>query len=198
MERRMKTRIPVIAIAMACLACCSAQGQNSGSVNGFQPMIPMIPTREARAAEGPTEDEQWQLDAERPVAGFIDSLNTNDAVIRVVSEQSRLVTLKEAIAAEGGTALVAVGDPTILDFNILPNPRVIRLLGLRPGVTDLTITTSDSEIYNFEVHVGWDLDLLTAQLRQVFPDARLRLAQMREHLIVEGQARDGRHEALRR
>ena len=97
---------------------------------------------------------------------------------------SRLLKLKEAIATEGGTALVAVGDPTILDFNILPNPRVIRLLGLRAGVTDLTITTSDSEIYNFEVHVGWDLDLLTAQLRQTFPDLGIDVLFTREPQLV--------------
>jgi pilus assembly protein CpaC len=191
MERPMNIQVPLIAFAFACFACSGVHGQNAEALNGFKPMIPVIPTRAARAAEGADEQQQWSLEAGQPVAGFIDSLNKNDAAIRIVAEQSRLLKLKKAIASEGGTALVAVGDPTILDFNILPNPRVIRLLGLRPGVTDLTITTSDTEIYNFEVHVGWDLDLLTAKLRQTFPNARLKLGQMREHLIVEGQARDG-------
>ncbi len=150
-----------------------------------------MPSRDARPAQGNGPDQQWQFDAREPVASIIDSLNINDAAIQVIAEQSRLLTLKKPIALEGGTALVAIGDPTIIDFNILPNPRVIRLLGLRPGVTDLTITTSDDEVFNFEVHVGWDLNLLTAQLRQIFPDASLRLAQMREHLVVEGEARDG-------
>ena len=35
----------------------------------------------------------------------------------------------------------------------------------------------------------YDLKLLSAYLRQVFPDSSLKLGQIREHLVVEGQAR---------
>jgi len=31
------------------------------------------------------------------------------------------------------------------------------------------VTTADGQIYNFEVHVVYDLQLLEAQLRQLFP-----------------------------
>src|SRR5437870_6999551 len=85
--------------------------------------------------------------------------------------------------------MIAVGDPSMLDFEVLPNPRMIRLTGLRAGVTDLSITTADSESYVCEVHVTYDLTLLEAQLKQLFPDAQLRLAQLREHIVVEGEAR---------
>lgn len=86
-------------------------------------------------------------------------------------------------------ALIAVGDPSIADFRLLPNPRLIRVLGLRPGITDLSITTADDETVSFEVHVTYDLRLLEARLRQLFPGSRLKIAQLREHLIVEGQVR---------
>lgn len=191
MERLMKLVTCCVILALSLCAPRTARCQTPTQLNGFNSRLPLIPIREPRPAEGSGTGESWQLAPGTPVAGFIDSLTPNDAAIQVVAEQSRLIKLKQPIALEGGTALVAVGDPTILDFDILPNPRIIRLLGLRAGVTDLTITTSDNDVYSFEVHVGWDLDFLAARLRQVFPNAQLRLAQMREHLIVEGQARDG-------
>jgi pilus assembly protein CpaC len=59
------------------------------------------------------------------------------------------------------------------------------------GVTDLSITTGDGKTYNFEVRVTADMNPLRAQLLKAFPDARVRLSQMRDHVVVEGQARDG-------
>ena len=88
--------------------------------------------------------------------------------------------------------MIAVGDPTVLEFEVLPNPRLIRLIGSRAGVTDLSITTADQQTVCFEVRVVYDLALLQAQLKQLFPDAQLRLFQIREHLAVEGQARSVR------
>ncbi len=69
-------------------------------------------------------------------------------------------------------------------------PRQLRLIGKRLGTTDLSITTGSGRTYDFEVQVVADLDLLSTQLRQMFPDATLQLAQVREKLVVEGQARD--------
>jgi pilus assembly protein CpaC len=123
------------------------------------------------------------------VASFIDSLRGNDAAIEVIVGQGRLLTLKSDIATKDRSAVVAVGDPTILEFDVLPNPRMLRLIGLRAGVTDLSITTADNQAYSFEVRVVYDLDLLRAQLRQAFPDVSLQLGQVRDHVVVEGEAR---------
>jgi pilus assembly protein CpaC len=123
------------------------------------------------------------------VASFIDSLKGTDAAVEVLIGQGRLLTLKRDITGGQGTAVVAVGDPTVIEFEVLPNPRMIRLIGRRAGVTDMSITAADGETFSFEVHVVYDMELLRAQLRQIFPDARLRLAQLREHLVIEGEAR---------
>ncbi|MGW8256845.1 MAG: pilus assembly protein N-terminal domain-containing protein [Thermoguttaceae bacterium] len=157
-----------------------------------------MPLKELRPAEGSTPKEKWHTAREgaegAPVASFIDSLPANDAAIEVILGQGRLLTLKKDIAGKSdkadknGLSVVAVGDPTVVDFNILP-PRMIRLIGLRAGVTDLSVTTIEGQTYTFEIRVVYDLDLLRAQLRQSFPNCHLRLAQLREHLIVEGQAR---------
>ena len=82
-----------------------------------------------------------------------------------------------------------MGDPAVVEFEVLPNPRIIRLLGRRPGVTDLSITSVDGQTYGFEVRVLYDLDMLRARLRQAFPDALLKVAQLRDHIVIEGEAR---------
>ncbi len=70
---------------------------------------------------------------EASVGSFVESLKGNDAAFRVVVGQGRLLTLKQKIATEKASALIAVGDPSIADFRVLPNPRLIRVLGLRPA-----------------------------------------------------------------
>src|SRR5262245_4790097 len=65
---------------------------------------------------------------------FIRSISANDAAIEVIVEQGRILTVQEDIAAPGRPALIAVGDPTVLDFAVL-NARQIRIIGQRIGVT---------------------------------------------------------------
>jgi pilus assembly protein CpaC len=154
--------------------------------------IPTVPAAPPRPAEGPAADQRWPAGADpaaAPIASFVGPMSRNDAVIEVVVGQARLLTLKADMADERGTGVIAVGDPTVIDFDILPNPRMLRITGRRAGVTDLSFVTPDGQAFSFEVHVVYDLALLQAQLKQVFPDAQLRLFQIREHLAVEGQAR---------
>jgi pilus assembly protein CpaC len=110
-------------------------------------------------------------------------------IVEVVVGQSRLLTPTEDIASPKGTAVIAVGDPTVVDFDVLPNAKIVRLVGRRVGVTDLTFVTPEGKPHNYEVHVVYDLELLQERLKQTFPDALVGLRQLREHLIVEGQAR---------
>ena len=150
--------------------------QEPRTISGFRPMLPMVPEKNAKTTA--------------EVGNFIDSLGTKDAMFEVMVGQGRLLTLKADIAMQGKPMpVIAVGDPTIVDFQVV-GPRQIRLIGERIGVTDLAITATDGETYSFEIQVVVDLDLLRAQLKAVFPDASLKLAQIRDHVIVEGQARD--------
>ncbi len=154
--------------------------------------LPRVPLREPRPAEGDVPELQWQTDVPPgtpPTAGFIDPLRGNDAVIEMVLGQARLLNLRSDLVDDEGTGVIAVADPTVVHFDVMPNRRQIRLIALRPGVTDLSIIKDDDEIYNFEVQVVYDLKLLEAQLRHLFPDAGVRLFQLREYLAVEGQVR---------
>jgi len=158
-----------------------------------EPRLPMVPLKQPRPAEGTLPDQRWRTSPEgadaAPTASLVDGLRGNDAAFEVIVGQGRLLTLKTDIATKRGGGVIAVGDPTVADFDILPNPRMIRVMGKRAGVTDLSIMDVAGQSCNFEVHVVYDLPLLTAQLRQLFPDAEIRLAQLREHLVVEGEAR---------
>ena len=151
------------------------------------PLTPELPPRPLISGDQPWPEPT--AEQKEPTSSFIDSLKGNDAAIEVIVGQGRLLTLNGPIATEDGVAVIAVGDPTMLDFEVLPDQRMLRLTGRRVGVTDLSFVAADGRSYSFEIHISYDLILVTAQLKQIFPDALIQLRQLREHVIVEGQAR---------
>jgi pilus assembly protein CpaC len=149
------------------------------TISGFSSCLPPVRLKEPRPQDGPGS-----------VSAFLESVTANDAVIEVLVGQGRILTTKVNLSVAGkAPALVAVGDPTVLDF-VIVSGRQVRIIGLRIGVTDLSITTPDNQTYSFEVRVLADLPALRQQLACLFPDASLKLAQFRDHIVVEGQARD--------
>lgn len=148
--------------------------ETPGTLGGFTPRYPSPP-------------------APRPLPQAMDlaqSVGKATGSLEVKIGQGRFLTLKEDLVVPGKPApFLAVGDPSVTDF-FQVGPRQLRLIGKRLGTTDLSITAGSGQTYDFEVQVVADLDLLSAQLRQMFPDATLQLAQIRERIVVEGQARD--------
>ena len=142
------------------------------------PGLVKLPLSKPRPAKGPGSVEE-----------FTDSLRGNDAAFKVLVNQARILNLKQDITTGPNRALIAVGDPTILDFTVV-NPRQIRLIGKGVGVTDLAITTARNETFTFEIAVLADLTLIQDKLRATFPDASVKLSQIRDHFVVEGEARD--------
>jgi pilus assembly protein CpaC len=140
--------------------------------------LPRLKLSEPRPATGPGS-----------VPSFVDGLKGNDAAFEVVVGQGRILTVKEDLAAGPNRPLIATGDPSIIEFAVL-NSRQIRIIGLRVGVTDLSIATARNQVYSFEVRVLADLSLLQGRLRSIYPDASVKLAQLRDHVVVEGEARD--------
>ncbi len=152
----------------------------------------VVPQLVPRDSEGARPEEQVRRIMPRgdtPIGSFVESLKGNDAAIEVVVGQGRILTLKRPISTPQAAGVVAVGDPNLVDFEVLPNPQMIRLFVKRAWVTDLSVTTGDGQAFSFEIRVTYDLDLFRAQLAQVFPDAKVNLAQIRNHIVVEGQAR---------
>ncbi len=146
------------------------------------PNLPSTPELPRRRDAGP-----------EAVGEFVKGLSTNDSTFDVLVGQGRVLTTKVDLVAARGRATVSVGDPSIVDFAVL-NARQIRIVGKKLGVTDVTIVTSDipaeGQTYSFEVRVMADLQILQCQLQSSFPDARLKLSQIRDSIVVEGQARD--------
>jgi pilus assembly protein CpaC len=150
----------------------------AATVSGFPPVLPPVPQQSPRPPDGPGS-----------VSAFLEGVNSPDGGVEIMLGEGRILTTKADIATGKKPALIAVGDPTVVDFAVV-NSRQIRLVGLRLGVTDLSVTTSANTTYSFEIRVVTDLDVLRGQLRAIFPDASLKLAQIRDHIVVEGEARD--------
>lgn len=163
------------------------------SITGGPTTSPLIPAAAQRTVPSPLEYRnlvQRPDDDQQSINGLLKNMQAEDATIEVVVGRGRLLTLQEPLADPAGTEtpVVAVGDPTAVDFDILPSSRMIRILGRRVGVTDLSVVTAKGNAYSFTVRVVYDLNLLRAYLKQQFPNATLSLTQMYEHVIVEGEA----------
>jgi pilus assembly protein CpaC len=155
---------------LLCLWCVSWPGRAADltCLPACPAPLPPVPEKAPRPAIGADS-----------VRSFIDSVSSNDAAFEVLVGQGRILTLKESLAVRGKSLpVIAVGDPTVIDVSVV-SPRQLRVLGLRMGVTDLSITTADRRSYNLEVRVVADLDVLRARLRCLFPDASLKLAALR-------------------
>jgi pilus assembly protein CpaC len=142
------------------------------------PILPKVRLAPALPAQGPSS-----------IGSFVDNLRGNDATFDVPVNQGRILTLKQDMTAGPTQPLIAVGDPSIIEFAVV-SPRQLRVTGLRVGVSDLAITTARNETYIFEVRVLADLTLIHGKLHAMFPDASIRLSQLRDHIVVEGEARD--------
>ena len=177
-----RSQQPVVVFAMLLAMNLQAFAQppapqdDYGKLRGFEPALTVVPPNPPRP------------NAE--MADFVESLRGNDATFDVLVGQGRILTLKQNIAVpDKPSPVIALGDPTVVSFEVI-GPRQIRLTGQRVGVTDLSVITADNEPYTFEIRVILDLNMLHARLRGTFPDARLKVTQFQENLVIEGQARD--------
>lgn len=172
-------RLPLflLALVLSQLAV-PLQGQGPAS-------IPVLAPR----ALGNSSDGTQQGPGGR-VMDYVNPLTTADAKLELLIGQARTLTLKKPISEGKAIGVVAVGDPNVADFEILPNPRMLRLSGRRAGVTDLTIILADESVVTFQVLVKYDLELLQMELNQRFPDSQIRVSQIRDSLVLEGQVRN--------
>lgn len=127
--------------------------------------------------------------SERPAPGVTFGASGDETVLEVKVGRGRFLNFDEDLAIPGKPApFLAVGDPNVADF-FQAGPRQVRVIGKRLGVTDLSVTTSTGKIHDFELRVTGDLETLNQQLLRMFPNARLTLTQLRDKVVVEGQAR---------
>ncbi|HZT81823.1 MAG TPA: pilus assembly protein N-terminal domain-containing protein, partial [Gemmataceae bacterium] len=135
---------PVLRLAAALLlACVGLSGRAAAqappcptTISGFPPALPPPPEKPPRPPSG-----------KESVGDFVEGLSNIDSAFEVILGQSRILTTKEDLAATGkAAALIAIGDPAVIDFTVL-SARQLRVIGRRIGVTDLSVTTSDRRTY---------------------------------------------------
>ncbi|MEO1999204.1 MAG: pilus assembly protein N-terminal domain-containing protein, partial [Planctomycetaceae bacterium] len=80
---------------------------------------------------------------------LVEGLSQIDAEFTLVLGQARLLRMKKPIVQpeDDGEATISVADPTVLDLQPLADGRSLRLLGLRPGSTEFTLTLGDDSHY---------------------------------------------------
>jgi pilus assembly protein CpaC len=163
------------------------------------PNLPTVQSVPPRPAGEPNKDLGKGRD---PVSSIVDHLSSTDSVFEVLVGQGRIMNFKQDLYVikkdkdKNGKEIdvevkagFAIGDPTIISVSSLSSSfRQVRLTGHRMGVTDLSITMPDGQIYNFEVRVVADLHVLGAQLGCLFPTAKLKVGQVRDHVVIEGEA----------
>lgn len=172
-------------VASACLAAAFGAPGREALAQDPVPPTP-TPTLSGFPSALPTPASARDLPA---AASLIDGVGEAVGLLEVKVGQGRFVVLKEDLAAPNQPApFLAVGDPSVADF-FQVGPRQLRLIGKKLGSTDLSVTTSSGKTYAFDVQVVADLEVLRVQLRQMFPEASLRLSQVRSKIVVEGQAR---------
>lgn len=183
-------RVGSCALAVFFLACYLALAE--------QPAVPRRTTKPpADCVRTPRLDPVINRGSRPPqdLKTFVKDVTSNDARFDVLVGEGRLLTLKEDLVDPARQSpLIATGDPSVIDFEVV-GPRQIRITGRRLGVTDLSIVTPDNENYSFEVHVLANLEFIDMRLKQLFPDAALELTQIRNDVVVGGQARDARQVA---
>jgi pilus assembly protein CpaC len=153
------------------------------------PPIPTVPPKNAEAR------------------ALVEAARCNDAFIEVVVGQSRLVVVKEDLQTPKKSATLYVGDTKIADVSLVPaSPkeanappiprRALQIVGKKIGITDLIIQMPDDKVYKYEVRIVPDatlireqMEFINNQLRSIFPDTSLKVTWVRDHLIVEGEAR---------
>ena len=152
----------------------------SRPISGFPAGKRFLPELTPRPASGPESVSAF-------VAGI--SPQEPDAEIEVALGRPRLMTFHQNLATAQDAGSISVGDPTTADFEVL-GKRQIRIVGVTPGDTDLVITHPNRGRFQIRVRVLYDLDTLQKQLNQLFPQARVRLRQIKEHILVDGIAGD--------
>jgi pilus assembly protein CpaC len=179
--------LSIAIIGLGLLMPLTAGAQTPTESNtGLKPLLPLVPPAPTRELE--SDQNAFSKEPRGPVAELLGSATSGDAVLEIIVGQGRVLTTTAPIAREGGIALVAAGDPTVVDFEVV-GPRLLRVLGRRVGDTDISITTDAGQTYTFKIQVIYDLPLLTTYLQQIYPDALIELKQLREHLVLQGQAR---------
>lgn len=120
-----------------------------------------------------------------------------------VSELSLVVGRSKIMQLKRRPRRIALGNDSIFTVNFPPagaqggqaiqgeqERRLISIVGLRLGVSDLTIWDEDNVPHSFLVRVTLDTADIEDRIARVFPGADVRVRQVANQIILEGQVPD--------
>ena len=109
--------------------------------------------------------------------------------VRSTASNTLDVTLGKSLVVETPVPIVraSLASPAVADAVVL-SPRQIYVTGAGVGVTNLTLWTSESEVYKiFDISVAPDVTDLKEQIYQLFPEETgVRVSASRDRLAVSG------------
>lgn len=122
----------------------------------------------------------------------IEFVQDANAELNVVVGRSKLIQLKKV------PLRVMIANPTVASFTYPPNVdrldlnerKLYALTGHRFGSTTLTIFDQDGKPITFLIRATIDTADLEERLRQTFPGADVRIRQIADNLILDGQVPD--------
>lgn len=108
------------------------------------------------------------------------SQSDTDDAIKIYVGRSKVIT------APWPVKRISVTDPKTADIEVVTPGQVV-LLGKQIGSTDVIMWSEDNRMWHTRIDVAVDHSRLSADLKKLFPDARLQLTQSEEVLVVTGQ-----------
>ncbi|WP_197440029.1 type II and III secretion system protein family protein [Calycomorphotria hydatis] len=106
-------------------------------------------------------------------------LASKDSKIRIIERFSKVVKLDDRITRVDGF------DDEVLDVTAL-DARSIRVRAVSPGVTTLTLSNENGDIYSVNVLVTGDVRHLQVQLNELFPDASVEAREVNDAVLLRG------------
>ncbi|QDT37262.1 Type II secretion system protein D precursor [Stratiformator vulcanicus] len=114
--------------------------------------------------------------------------NANEPVVRLASRESKIQVIEQfskIVKLDDRISRVDGFDSDVVDIKAL-DARSIRLHAINPGVTTLTMTDENSDIYTVEVLVTGDVRYLQVQLNQLFPGASVEAREVNDSVLLRG------------
>ncbi|EJL6395438.1 pilus assembly protein N-terminal domain-containing protein [Vibrio navarrensis] len=117
-------------------------------------------------------------------------LTTTLYFVSYVAHSSELMNLNQGsaqtISLKRQISTVFVGDPTVADYKIIDETKVV-VYGVGMGATSIIVyDRSGNELYNTEVVVNKSLRLLKQTLIARFPDETVNLTNVGEQVVLDG------------
>jgi pilus assembly protein CpaC len=144
----------------------------------------MLPDRPPLLSQPRTNNE-----VAADLSNLIEMVQDPEAEISLIVGQFKLLQSRRDLTR------VAIANPGVADvepLNDQPNSRLWNLYGKSVGTTSLTMWDTTNRPVSFLVRVSFDTKDLASRIRQAFPGADVKVRQVGQQIILDGQVPDSK------